>query len=91
MAEPPGQKKIMSGGSGDILSAGNLLNIKIDPEKILSGEIMICNHTGQVVIRKSVDRSGLRQINLSSLSSGLYFIKIKSEVQASHPVRFIKR
>ncbi len=71
--------------------AENMLNIKIDSEKVLSGEIMIYNHTGQVVIRKSVDRSGLQQVNLSSLSSGLYFIKIKSEGQASHPVRFIKR
>ncbi len=71
--------------------AGNLLNIRFNEKTGLTGEILIYNHTGQVVLKQTISGSGNEQINLSELSTGLYFIKIKSEGQISGSVRFVKK
>ena len=68
--------------------AGNLLNINFKGE--LSGEIMIYNHNGQIVIKQAVSGKDSEQINLSELSSGLYFVRIKSDDRVSGSLRFIK-
>ena len=62
-------------------SNGNF-NIELNTNKVLSGEIMICDVTGQKVYRQQISTSGFYKttIDLGSIAKGLYLLQVKTPV-----------
>lgn len=57
--------------------AENVLNIKLPSENIES-EITVVNTTGAVIMKEVFNYSREIQLNISALSKGIYFLKIRS-------------
>jgi len=68
----------------------NVLNIKLGTSNSLPDNYTIYNMLGQVVLQQSVAEINDLTVNTSSLSKGMYFIKIATE-NASTSLPFIKK
>jgi hypothetical protein len=68
----------------------NVLNIKLGTSNNLPDNYTIYNMLGQVVLQKSVVIPNDLSVNTSSLSKGMYFIKIATD-NASMSLPFVKK
>ena len=68
----------------------NVLNIKLGTSNNLPDNYTIYNMLGQVVRQKSVVTPNDLSVNTSSLSKGMYFIKIATD-NASMSLPFVKK
>ena len=68
----------------------NVLNIKLGASNNLPDTYTIYNMLGQVVLKKSVVTPNDLTVNTSSLSKGMYFIKIATD-NASMSLPFVKK
>ena len=68
----------------------NVLNIKLGTSNILPDNYTIYNMLGQVVLQQSVAELNDLTVNTSSLSKGMYFIKIATD-NASMSTPFVKK
>ena len=68
----------------------NVLNIKLGTSNNLPDNYTIYNMLGQVVLQKSVVTPNDLSVNTSSLSKGMYFIKIATD-NASMSLPFVKK
>jgi hypothetical protein len=68
----------------------NVLNIKLGTSNSLPDNYTIYNMLGQVVLQQSVAELNDLTVNTSSLSKGMYFIKIATD-NASMSTPFVKK
>ncbi len=68
----------------------NVLNIKLGTSNSLPDNYTIYNMLGQVVLQQSVSELNDLTVNTSSLSKGMYFIKIATD-NASMSLPFVKK
>jgi len=69
--------------------ATNVLNIKVGASNSLPDTYKIYNMLGQIVLQQSIGELNDLAVNTSSLSKGMYFIKIATD-NASISLPFIK-
>ena len=69
--------------------ATNVLNIKVGASNSLPDTYKIYNMLGQIVLQQSIGELSDLAVNTSSLSKGMYFIKIATD-NASISLPFIK-
>lgn len=67
----------------------DILTLSI-PENTPNADLLVYNSQGSLVYRKMCE-SGTNEINLSTLSNGLYLIRVKSENKISKLAKFIKK
>jgi hypothetical protein len=67
-----------------------VLNIKLGTSNSLPDNYTIYNMLGQVVLQQSVSELNDLTVNTSSLSKGMYFIKIATD-NASMSLPFVKK
>lgn len=68
--------------------AANELNVKLKNEN-QPAEIKLINTLGAIVLSKNLDNKAVETFNISELTSGIYFIKVKSGTR-SFTQKFIK-
>jgi hypothetical protein len=59
--------------------ASEAINITINQDFSSSLSIELCNYQGQSVIYQTISKSGIKQLNVSSIPEGLYLLKIHNQ------------
>ncbi len=58
--------------------AGRILYIEWDVETARQAEVFIYNSLGQLEMRKTINVSGIKQINIEDINPGVYYLKLVS-------------